>query len=198
MSQAHPIRHLHHGPAAEAALDSDYYDQVYSVSARYRGPPEKSGHYRLWMDVAQRVNPESRVLEVGCGTGQLAEMLHAKGLVAYRGFDFSDVAVELARSRVPTFRFDKLDARDQDAYAGYDYDLALTVEVLEHLDDDLSVLRGLPSGMKVIFTVPNFSSASHVRFFRRVEAVHAYYGPVFSRLEVDVFKTWFIGSGTVL
>lgn len=45
------------------------------------------------------------VVELGCGSGLLAETLVAAGAAGYRGFDISDSAVERARRRVATSAF---------------------------------------------------------------------------------------------
>jgi len=47
-----------------------------------------------------------------------------------------------------------------------DYDIAICLEVLEHIYDDKSVIRNIKQGTKIIFSVPNFSGSGHVRWFR--------------------------------
>lgn len=191
------IRHLHDGPAAEEALGPSYYDRVYSVSRSYRGKSEKAGHFGLWKRVAALVSPEDMVLEIGCGCGQLALMLYDKGIEYYRGFDFSEVGLGLCRVRVPSYQFTRADARDPEPFEDDDYEVAIAVEIFEHLDDDLAVIRQLPQGTRLIFSVPTFSSPSHVRFFRKNKAVHQYYGRALKNLQVEGFKQWFIGTGIV-
>lgn len=45
------------------------------------------------------------------------------------------------------------------------------LEVLEHLSKDRKVLMRLPKRSRIIFSVPNFDSASHVRVFHSEEDV---------------------------
>jgi len=63
-----------------------------------------------------------------------------------------------------------------------EYDLTVCLEVLEHLEKDLEVLENM-SG-KVILSVPNFDSESHLRFFKRdLDAIDRY-GKMFEIKEV--------------
>jgi 2-polyprenyl-3-methyl-5-hydroxy-6-metoxy-1,4-benzoquinol methylase len=45
------------------------------------------------------------------------------------------------------------------------FNLFILLEVLEHVNDDMKLLSTLPSGSRVIFSVPNYDSKAHVRFF---------------------------------
>jgi trans-aconitate methyltransferase len=52
-----------------------------------------------------------RILDVGCGTGQLAAQIAHYG-ASVTGFDYSAQMIEKARAAYPDIRFDVLDARD--------------------------------------------------------------------------------------
>lgn len=195
---ARKIPEVRPGTAAEAALGPEFYDGVYRTQAKYRGAPDKAGYFPLWQKVMSHVDEEAFVLEIGCGTGQLAEMLYEKGIREYRGFDFSEVGLDLARKRVPDFEFEDADARDSEPYDDQDYDVAIAVEVFEHLDDDLQVIQNLPQGTRLVFSVPSRDSKSHVRFFGNQQAVHDYYGAVVHGLTVESVGYWFVGVGHIL
>jgi predicted TPR repeat methyltransferase len=77
------------------------YNEMYREGG-YAGifnlPYKASPYYPLFKYVLKelrRSNVQS-VLEVGCGAGAFAHLLHEKTDIKYRGFDFSDVAVEQA------------------------------------------------------------------------------------------------------
>ena len=156
-------------------LPAEFYDQLHTetnvsvTSARY---------YRLFRKVVAAVrNRGSRsVLEVGCGSGFLAQMLLREHPGHYRGFDFSAVAVRNASHRAarPELFFvgDALDAR---CYSG-DYDTIVCTEVLEHIDADLDVVRLWRDGTWCVCTVPNFAADGHVRFFTTSREVANRYG----------------------
>jgi 2-polyprenyl-3-methyl-5-hydroxy-6-metoxy-1,4-benzoquinol methylase len=95
-------------------------------------------------------------MEVGCGSGFLAEMVMQNSKVAYRGFDFSEIAIQNAGSRTghPEVFFVG-DARDAGCY-GFDYDTIICTEVLEHIIADLDVIRKLERWNLVRLQRPQF------------------------------------------
>lgn len=64
------------------------------------------------------VPPEARVLEIGCGQGDLLAMLHPKRGV---GIDFSNEMIERARERHPNLHFVNADAHDFDLHESFDF-----------------------------------------------------------------------------
>jgi SAM-dependent methyltransferase len=116
------------------------------------------------------------ILEVGCGSGFLAEMLMQGSTAAYRGFDFSEVAIRNAGSRTGRPEVFFLgDARDAQSYA-FEDDSIVCTEVLEHIDADLEVVQNWKAGSWCVCSVPNFDWESHVRFFRSIKEIRERYG----------------------
>jgi len=62
--------------------------------------------------------------------------------------------------------------------------LFAALEVLEHVKEDLNLLRALPAGATVVASVPNYAGpkSGHVRRFDTLEDVVLRYGGI---LEVD-------------
>jgi SAM-dependent methyltransferase len=129
------------------------------------------------------------VLEVGCGAGQLARFLFDQNIGKYTGFDFSQTAVDLARGRVPQGDFFVASALDTDLYRKDDVDVIVCTEVLEHIQQDLSVVAKFPAGKTCICTVPNFPFKSHVRHFVDAGEVRDRYGPFFRDLDVMTLRS---------
>src|SRR5580658_9084067 len=102
---------------SEKQFGRDYYDRLYEEDTRNFERALTSPYYPLYRKVVGVVRQEGlrSVLEVGCGSGVLAEMLIADGL-AYDGFDFSPVAVDKALARNPEGRFYVGDASDPACY----------------------------------------------------------------------------------
>ena len=99
------------------------------------------------------------LLDVGCGDGGFLQWASAKGCDVY-GADIDQGAVATARLRVGEARVSVASAEQCAAeHMGRRYDLISLFDVLEHLVDPVSVLRGLrqrlaPSGA-VLCTVPS-------------------------------------------
>jgi 2-polyprenyl-3-methyl-5-hydroxy-6-metoxy-1,4-benzoquinol methylase len=157
-------------------LSEEHYDHLYLVDDRTYERPLSSPYYVLYRQVCKLIIQEKlrAVLEVGCGSGVLAEMLISSGM-SYTGFDFSPVAVGKAKARNPAHRFFVGNATDVAAYT-VPYDGIVCCEVLEHLDDDLKAIELWKKGVLCVCSVPNFDYESHVRFFRSEAEVAEHYG----------------------
>jgi len=82
-----------------------------------------------------RPKPGDRILDIGCGTGELLAQLPAD--VDYIGFDLSQSYIDAARSRHGArARFECMDVADyRKNGAGDQADLVLAIGILHHLDD---------------------------------------------------------------
>ena len=100
--------------------------------------------------------PNPSILDVGCGTGANLKMLAAYGKT--QGVDISPQAVEFCRQR--GLDSVKLGAAEQLPYENDSFDLVTSLDVVEHLDDDVAGLREMrrvlrPDGRVLLF-VPAF------------------------------------------
>lgn len=169
--------------------DADFYTAGYARKTVYQLPYHLSPYFAVWTVIADRVRQAqaTRVLEVGCGAGQLAALLLDNGLASYTGFDFSPGAVALARTHAPTGTFHVADALTTDLVT-QPVDLILCTEVLEHIDRDRDLIGRWPSGTHSLCTVPDFPGKAHVRHFTSEAAVRARYGDLFRDLSVVTIR----------
>lgn len=120
---------------------------------------------------------EGPVVDVGCGTGRLAKLMYERGEVDYLGIDFSPRRIREAQGYVPAMRFEVGDAYDDGVRSRFGaFRRFAFLEFLEHIGDDLGVLRAVPSGAFVVLSVPSYDSAGHVRQFNSATAVVTRYG----------------------
>src|SRR5487761_681996 len=99
-----------YSPVAYRAARIQYWNEYATASPRYE---RFRGYYRRRLAELYRflIPPGMRVLELGCGQGDLLASLHPSYGV---GIDFSPVMVEAARSRHPEMRFLTVDAHESD------------------------------------------------------------------------------------
>jgi SAM-dependent methyltransferase len=166
---------------------SNYYDRLYAGSEEYQLAYPDSRYYFVWTVIVDRIRREclGRILEIGCGSGQLARFLLDQGITSYTGIDFSGTAISLASARCPEGCFLVADARFSDVYAHCKRDVIIATEVLEHVEDDLDVVSRFPPGIRCICSVPSFPYESHVRHFSSASEVTDRYAPYFT--DFDVF-----------
>jgi SAM-dependent methyltransferase len=183
-------------PAEELGSErpSDYYDAKYSQTEAYRRHYADSPYFFLWCVLIDRLRPsEVRcLLDIGCGPGQFASFLRDRGLGRYVGLDFSFECIRMARLACPSFEFVCANAFTSDLFNTVDYDVVVSTEFLEHVEEDLAIIDRIRRGTRVYASVPNFSHPAHVRHFRSKEEVYARYSSGFATFRVDEFL---FGSG---
>lgn len=121
-----------------------------------------------------------RFLEVGCGTGfVLSGIAAALPALEIAGSEVATKGLEFAARRVPAARLIQMDAR-RIPFRG-EFDVAGAFDVIEHIEDDRSVLRALREalvpGGGLLITVPQHPflwseydvHARHVRRYRASE-----------------------------
>lgn len=112
-------------------------------------------------DVAAQVPPGARVLEIGCGTGELGQMLVERGATV-EGFDLSPAMIEVALERIEAngsgdrFSVRQMGAEEMDGLEASRYDVVVATLVLSELSDDERLFalrhaaRALVSGGRLI------------------------------------------------
>jgi 2-polyprenyl-3-methyl-5-hydroxy-6-metoxy-1,4-benzoquinol methylase len=108
------------------------------------------------------------ILDIGCGAGHLFKWLHSTGFKNYTGIDFSPQMISQAKKFYPDQQFVIANLIDFDfSY----WDAFTMLEVLEHIKDDIALIKSIPSGKLIIITVPNTTDIAHVRVFESVAMV---------------------------
>src|SRR5687767_1839350 len=151
---------LHHCPRcgfvsgrpAQEATPAERYHHYYAGEA----PPAPVARYDEWLAHAESVVGKGRLLEIGAGAGGFVAAAIARGWKAH--------ATEVSRTASPALRATGAavflgEVRDA-GFADGTFDLAVALEVVEHLDRPLEHLREWhrvlrPGGLLLVST-PNF------------------------------------------
>ena len=180
--------------AERPAIDAAEYDEAYFLCASegYREFAASRGRrlgprFRKALSLA-KVQPGQRVLDIGCGRGELVIHSALRGARAV-GIDYSETAVAIAREALASHppdvqeraAFALMDARRL-GFADASFDTAFMTDVIEHLappelatvlSEARRVLR--PGGRLVVHTSPNRLLLDRVypAYTRRVHQVLA-------------------------
>jgi trans-aconitate methyltransferase len=170
---------------------AEWYDAVYATPGHYRQGYAASPYLPIWREILRRMqaHQDASVVDLGCGPGQFARLLYDNGIKDYRGLDFSQEAIAVARRVCPELTFEVADL----TLPGWEDALGpcttvVATEFLEHIDEDVELLERIPKGKRVYLTVPDFMCGSHVRCFPQPADVTKRYSPLFTQSSVTALK----------
>lgn len=145
--------------------------------------PQRMKHYGVvagYIEKFYGLASLSRVVDFGCGCGQMIyELFWWQNVgVGYIGIDYAPSALNYAQDLVGAAHFIRGDILDN-GLPSESYDLALCIEVLEHITDYPKALaemfRVLKPGGSFVLTVPNAvldrGAPYHVNFWTQGEIV---------------------------
>jgi len=160
---------------------SNYYNTLYSAITSYSKTYIESPYIYVWDKTIDMLSDDEVIVEVGCGTGQLANYILEVGLKYVYGFDFSNTAIAIAKKQNPNHAdlFHVKNALLLDTYLNLPkYDTVICLETLEHIIEDFKILWCLKKGCRVIFSVPDFDFEAHVRHFKNAKEIITRYSNV--------------------
>ena len=173
-----------------SSYSEQYYNLYFDSNSRWRLHYSDSSYYFLWAIIADRICRDkiTSVLDIGCGSGQLALLLHDKGLSNYCGIDFSMNMIDWAKHQCPDYTFIYGDVFNTELFKTKKYDVVVSTEFLEHVNQDLEVIKRIPKGTKFYGSVPNFPAKGHVRYFINTDEVTDRYKKYFNNFSVEAYK----------
>ncbi len=158
----------------------------------YNRPYSSSPYLRVWTEVAKHVNAGDSVVDIGCGVGQVMNLMLDKKVDKYAGFDISAAAISNACKRlVKRTDQDKVSLTcanifDWDVIP--DADVYIMIEILEHITLDKQMLAKIPAGKRIVITLPSFLGGSHVRKFDSCDEVAERYSDIIVNSQVVEVK----------
>lgn len=175
--------------------NEEFYNKIF-IKGGYNNEYHKNYteciYYPIWekaVKIIKEIEKNPVVIEIGCGTGQFAKFLFDEGIRNYIGIDFSEEAIKLARINNKGFedKFVRENAYESDIYWS-DYNICVMFEFLEHVKDDISIIKKIRQNTTVLFSVPNFYSISHIRWFDNEYEIRARYKNYLDIAEIFDFE----------
>ena len=153
----------------------------------------------------KRFNKKISVLDIGCGTGTISLYL-AKKRNSVTGIDISKKAVKIAKENAKRLQLEKkvifLNEDIQSFNFNQKFDLVICSEVLEHLKDDIKVLKKIRMFMKkdgyLLISVPSTNAPLYrwgfaKTFDRKVGHIRRYnldgLMKILNKLDFKIIKT---------
>ena len=166
----------------EKQLKSKYekFSYVYKVM-NYDFP------YNLWFDIINPYNKETSVLDVGCGTGELLNMLKASRGV---GIDNSETMIDIAKETAPSHEFHYADMKDFDLEETFDL-ITATADVLNYVSDIEELKSVLLSVKKHMNKESVFIFDMHSEF----KILNEFDGEIYMDETSDITYIWEVSNG---
>lgn len=176
----------------------EYYDKL-----MYKYPSAEIKYENLYNSVLNLLPNDKniKILDSGCGTGGLINVLKNNGYSNITGLDFSTYCINYCKKRFPENNFFSVDLNDnssKDLINGFS--VIIMLEVLEHISNDISIIKKITKDSLVIFSLPNYDSTGHVRFFNNIDEIKDRYSnllTIISFLEIPLkskFKIFLVKS----
>lgn len=171
-------------PQARTAREAEVYDDGRVVEEYFRwvalvphvmsGPNSEFGDRRFLGLLSERV-AGGRVMDVGCGTGDLSAHLHAMGASAVYGFDISRRRVEEARAKYGGLEGVTFHVHSAEDPISGRFDVIVGHAILHHLDFRVTLATlfedNLRPGGRMVFVEP-MSHPLTLAFHRLVRSAH--------------------------
>lgn len=93
----------------------------------------------------KNVGPDDKVIEFGCGTGDILNAVAAKHKV---GLDIAEEMIKRAREKYPDITFRQHDCETPFPEAG-DFDVAILADIIDHITDILKLYAAVNNSLKI-------------------------------------------------
>lgn len=172
---------------------SDMYDEIYKVGGynkAYFKHYSETLYINIWNKALQFIKgiESPKIIDIGCGPGQFANLLFDNNIFDYKGIDYSKEAIKIAKTLNSTLSSNfYIDNAYTSSIFMEEYNIVTLFEVLEHMDEDIKIINRIKKGAVVLFSVPNYMSKGHVRYFSSKDEISNRYNSTVDIKEIHEF-----------
>ena len=112
--------------------DPEYWDQRFAEEDSYEWLASYSDISGLFKDALNRIGPNAKILQLGCGNSKLALDLYEDGFEDITNIDISEVVIEKMQVKFPYMKFVKMDMTKLD-FGSKQFDLVIEKATLDAL-----------------------------------------------------------------
>ena len=172
--------------------DPIYYNKIYRESSEYKLHYKESVYYQMWKIIILLIPDKTPIIELGCGTGQFAQICIDAGKNYSHGYDFNLEAITIAKEK--GLHVCKLGDITKVIIGDA---IIVSLETLEHTRD-FKVIENIGLGKEFLFSLPDFNDPAHVRYFHSINNIVDRYKNVIKFEHIQHFQKWFICKGTTI
>jgi len=173
-------------------LDNKYYDSVFGkkTSMYNQNASQLKWYYPNWKIALDYIieNNHFNIVDLGCGPGHFSTLITESMKVNYLGLDFSETAISQAIKRNNqnnvNFKLQNLKIFERPKIKS----IFTAFEFLEHISFDKEIISQLLSGDQIIFSVPNYDSAGHVRTYPDDDYIRNRYNELLDLEQLNIVK----------
>lgn len=174
--------------AGPKEYNEHFYKQIKTKKlAKIRLSNQKNNRAGLYEIVKRFLPKDKLVVDLGCGDGFLTNFIGNK---EYIGIDFGGVLLKRGKELYPDRFFMEGDIKTKEVQKLFlPHYVYVCLEVLEHIIDDISVIKSIPKGSDFIFSVPDMNCKYHVRYFTSFEEIKNRFDDYLEFIDTDIFVT---------
>jgi len=169
------------------------YDKMFEIrpATHYAN---KHYHFRnvILAEMISNYEPK-KIFEFAAGSYDLAQLIITTNpqLKYYRWSDWSQECLNQCKEVLEQYDVCKLMRIDickkywKVKWSAFDCIVSVSVE---HLENDLDIIRSMPSGTRFFFGVPNFDDPQHFRFFESESDIELRFSGLLDIFEIKVYE----------
>ena len=173
--------------------NKDFYNLCYKnggSNKEYFKNPDDCIYADVWKEIVNILKNIKKldIIDFGCGNGQFSRYIQNKlDINKYIGYDFSNFAINYANKNNKNINFTyEIKNFNNMEKINLTNKTFICLEVLEHINNDLNIIKKMTSESEFVFSVPNYNSKGHVRIFKDKSEIYKRYDKLLNIENINI------------